>query len=176
MKWMRFYGVLLVLMLIFGFVSPGELNKRARKEVGKTFETENFNVESIIISDVENAELPIPITGQNFFRIINGDNLLGYAFYDQAPSKTAKFDYLVVFNAQLKVINTKVLVYREEYGGEIGSKRWLKQFLGKTGGDRVSVNSNIDVISGATISVNSMTKAMDNLLVTIGMLQDKNLL
>ncbi|SDQ57329.1 FMN-binding protein [Flagellimonas zhangzhouensis] len=176
MKWMQVCGFLLALLVLFGFENPNELNKRALKEVAKTFETESFTVESISVSDSENVNLSIQLTGQNFFRIISGDNLLGYAFFDQAPSKTAKFDYLVVFNAQLKVINTKVLVYREEYGGEIGSKRWLKQFLGKTGGDRVSVNSNIDVISGATISVNSMTKAMDNLLVTIGMLQDKNLL
>ncbi|WP_375325039.1 FMN-binding protein [Flagellimonas sp. GZD32] len=176
MKWIRFYGFLLVLMMFFGFVSPNELNKRARKEIGKTFETENFTADPISISAAENAELPVQITGQNLFQVKNGSDVLGYAFFDQAPSKTAKFDYLVVFDAQLKVVNTKVLVYREEYGGEIGSKRWLKQFIGKTGGDRVSVTSNIDVISGATISVNSMTKAMDNLLVTVGMLQDKNLL
>ncbi|GLU44127.1 FMN-binding protein [Allomuricauda sp. NBRC 101325] len=176
MKWMRVYGFFLALLLLFGFVNPNELNKRALKEVAKTFETESFTVESITFSDEQNVNLPIQITGQNFFRVKNAEILLGYAFFDQAPSKTAKFDYLVVFDAHLKVINTKVLVYREEYGGEIGSKRWLKQFLGKTGGNRVSVTSNIDVISGATISVNSMTKAMDNLLVTIGMLQDKNLL
>ena len=99
--------------------------------------------------------------------------MLGYAFVDQAPSKTAKFDYLVIFDSDLKIINSKVLIYREEYGGEIGSKRWLKQFLGKTGSDRVDTKKNIDAIAGATISVRSMTKSMDNLLQTIGILQAK---
>ena len=61
----------------------------------------------------------------NFFKLTNGDILLGYAFVDQAPSKTAKFDYLVVLDTELKVKHAKVLIYREEYGGEIGSKRRL---------------------------------------------------
>ncbi len=101
---------------------------------------------------------------------------MGYAFVDQAPSKTAEFDYLVIFDKELKVITSRVLVYREEYGGEIGSNRWLRQFEGKKGGDRVSPKTNIDAISGATISVRSMTRSMDNLLQTIGKLQERRVL
>ena len=101
---------------------------------------------------------------------------MGYAFVGNAPSKTAKFDYLVIFDRDLKVIHSKVLVYREDYGGEIGSKRWLKQFLGKTGNDRVSCENNIDAISGATISVRSMTLSMDKLFQTIGQLQENKFL
>ena len=82
----------------------------------------------------------------------------------------------ISINTELKVVHTKVLVYREEYGGEIGSKRWLKQFIGKTGGDRVNHETNIDGIAGATISVRSMTSAMDELLQTIGILQKNQVL
>jgi Na+-translocating ferredoxin:NAD+ oxidoreductase RnfG subunit len=102
--------------------------------------------------------------------------LLGYAFVDQAPSKTAKFDYLVIFNTNLEVVTSKVLVYREEYGGEIGSSRWLRQFNGLSGTDRVSPKTNIDAISGATISVRSMTRSVDNLLQTVGKLQENRVL
>jgi len=173
MKSVKSYSVFLILIVLYGFSVPKELSKRALKEVGKTFEVTDFATESIIVSNEINAQLPIKITGHNLYRVQMGTSHLGYAFIDEAPSKTAMFDYLVVFDHNLKIINTKVLVYREEYGGEIGSKRWLKQFLGKTGGDHVSVKENIDVISGATISVNSMTKAMDNLLTTIGILHEK---
>jgi len=31
----------------------------------------------------------------------------------------------------------KVLVYREDHGGEVASKRWLKQFSGKSKTDNL---------------------------------------
>ncbi len=163
--------LVLGLLALFAFSLPKGVNKRVLKEVEKTFEVSDFTLEPITVSDDLNGQLPVKISGENLYRIENSESLLGYAFVDEAPSKTAVFDYLVLFNQNVEVINTKVLVYREEYGGEIGSKRWLKQFLGMTGGDRVDSDTNIDVISGATISVNSMTKAMDNLFQTIGVLQ-----
>lgn len=173
MKRFTSYTLIIALFLLFGFSIPKEVSKRVLKEVKKTFEVSNFTMEPVQVPDGLNEELPIKISGKNLFRVIQDSGTIGYAFTDQAPSKTAKFDYLVVFDKDVKIVNTKVLVYREDYGGEIGSRRWLKQFLGKTGGDHVSVKTNIDVISGATISVNSMTKSMDSLLTTIGILQQK---
>jgi len=167
------YTLILALFLIVGFGIPKGVQKRVIKEVEKTFEVEDFTMDSIIVSNEVNEALPTKISGSNLYRVNHANSLLGYVFVDQAPSKTAKFDYLVVFNHELKVVNSKVLIYREDYGGEIGSKRWLKQFLGKTGGDRVNCETNIDAISGATISVRSMTKSMDNLLQTIGVLKEK---
>ncbi|MBO0322000.1 FMN-binding protein [Muricauda sp. CAU 1633] len=171
MKLGKSISLVLGFFVLLAFSLPKEVNKRVLKEVEKTFEVSDFTLEPITVSEELNAELPAKISGENLFRIQAGQSVLGYAFADQAPSKTAVFDYLVLFDENVEVIHTKVLVYREEYGGEIGSKRWLKQFLGKTGGDRVDSDTNIDVISGATISVNSMTKAMDNLFQTIGVLQ-----
>lgn len=146
------------------------------KEVEKVFDTTNYSFVPIIVSKAVNDLLPTKITTDNFFQIKQDKTLLGYAFVDQAPSKTAQFDYLVVFNPNLEIIHSKVLIYREEYGGEIGSKRWLEQFTGKTGKDRVSHETNIDGISGATISVRSMTNSMDNLLQSVGILQEKKML
>ncbi len=173
MKWFKSFTLFIALSFFFGFSIPKEVNKRVVKEVKKTFEVTDFTMEPVQVPDGLNKELPVKISGENLFRVSQNSTLLGYAFVDQAPSKTAMFDYLVVFDENVKIVNTKVMVYREDYGGEIGSRRWLKQFLGKTGGDHVSVKTNIDVISGATISVNSMTRSMDNLLATIGILQQK---
>jgi len=64
----------------------------------------------------------------------------------------------------------KVLIYREDYGGEIGSKRWLKQFVGKSLNDELNVGQNIKAISGATISVNAMTTAVNNVLKSVKIL------
>ncbi len=163
-------------LLLFGFGIPKNLYKKINKEVEAVFDVASVSYNTIDVSDELNKRLPTPITENNFYKVSSNKDFLGYVFTDQAPSKTAKFDYLVVFNSNLEVISSKVLLYREEYGGEIGSKRWLKQFLGKTGKDRVDSDSNIDGISGATISVRSMTSAIDNLLQTIGLLQDNKVL
>ena len=165
-------GVFLIASLIlFSFGLPKNVAKKVVKEVQKVFEIESFSMDAVDVPAALNEKLPVKLTVDNFFKLIQNDALLGYAFVDQAPSKTAKFDYLVVLDADLKVIHSKVIIYREEYGGEIGSKRWLKQFLGKTGGDRVDHETNIDGIAGATISVRSMTNAMDDLLQAIEILQ-----
>lgn len=167
-------GLTLVMcsLLFFGFGLPKNVQKKVKKEVVKLFEVTDFSMEAIAVDESLNAKLPTKITTDNLYTLSSGKDELGYLFVDQAPSKSAKFDYLVIFDRELKVIHSKVLIYREEYGGEIGSKRWLKQFLGKTGKDRVSHETNIDAISGATISVRSMTNSMDNLLQTIGILQE----
>ncbi len=162
---------LLLTFTLFGYGLPKTIQKKVQKEVMNVFDVATFSMEAVIVSESINTQLPSKITANNFYKLMDDNKLIGYAFIDKANSKTAKFDYLVLFNKDLKIVHSKVLVYREEYGGEIGSKRWLKQFLGKTGEDRVSEKTNIDAISGATISVRSMTKSMDNLLQTIGILQ-----
>lgn len=167
---------LLLSFLFYGFGLPENLQKKVDKEVEKIFEVKDYSLIPLEIPDEVNKSLPTKITRDNMFQLSIGGELLGYVFVDKAPSKTAAFDYLVLFDQELKVVHSKVLIYREEYGGEIGSNRWLKQFLGKSGKDRVSHETNIDAISGATISVRSMTRSMDNLLQTIGKLQEISIL
>lgn len=168
--------LLITSFLLYGFGLPKNVQKKLTKEVQKVFEIENFQMDVITISEELNAKLPVKISNDNFYRLKNADQLIGYAFVEQAPSKTANFDYLILFDEQLKIKHSKVLIYREEYGGEIGSKRWLKQFLGLSGADRVDHETNIDGIAGATISVRSMTNAIDDLLQTIGILQENKAL
>ena len=110
------------------------------------------------------------------FKIQDNGSLLGYAYIASAPSKTAEFDYMVLFDTNWIIIKSKVLIYREDYGNEIGSKRWLRQFNGKTATDNLRYGNNIDAISGATISARSMTIAMNKLLKSVGTLQENNIL
>ena len=102
--------------------------------------------------------------------------LLGYAYVSKAASKTDAFDYLVILDPQLIIKKAKVLIYREDYGGEIGSTRWLKQFIGKSQDDSLKYGDTISAISGATISVRSMTNAMNDLLQSIKILHKKEIL
>jgi len=154
------------------FIIPDKILKKADKVIAKFYETENFTKEFIEISSEINSETTSDFSNKNLFKIILEEKLLGYGYIGSAASKAADFDYLVLFDKDFIITKSKVLVYREEYGGEIGSKRWLKQFIGKSStSEELIYGENIVPISGATISVRSMTKAINNLLISIGKLQ-----
>ncbi len=68
------------------------------------------------------------------------------------------FDYMVCFDQAASVILVKVFNYQATHGHEVTAKGWLKQFVGHTSESRLEVGKNIDSISGATISVNGITK------------------
>lgn len=148
--------------------SPG---KKVEKEVEDVFELENPTYASVNVP--KGVKTPSKITSQNFFQINSNGELVGYVYQDKAPSKTAQFDYLVIFDENLTIVKTKVLVYREEYGGEIGSRRWLRQFTGKSSGDDMY---DVAAISGATISVRSMKNAVSDILETVGILRSHNVI
>ena len=93
-----------------------------------------------------------------FYSIKQNDIILGYFIVTQAPSKFHQFDYYIIFNNKADVLKVEVLCYRENYGGEICNKNWLKQFAGLETNNYVRYNRNINGISGATISVNSIKK------------------
>ncbi len=174
---LRYISILVLLsFLLMAFNVPKGIQKRIEKEIKETYQVETYNLNSVNISQDIASTLPADFANENFFKIETEGGLVGYAYLAQAPSKTAQFDYLVLLDKDLIIKRSKVLAYREEYGGEIGSKRWLKQFIGKTKEDSLRYGDNIDAISGATISVRSMTLAMNNFLKSIKILHSKQLI
>lgn len=165
---------LLFLFIFFSFSIPKKLIKKIDKEIKSSFNITSFSKELFIISDEINASLLVPFKEDNFYKISTNQNFIGYFYYGKAPSKTDEFDFLVIFDENLIIKKIKILAYREDYGMEIGSKRWLKQFNGLTKGDHVKYQKDIKAISGATISAKSMTKAVNDLLQSIAILQNKN--
>jgi len=169
--------IILVFALTFlSFSLPKKIQKKVDKEIMLAYQVETFAFNAFKIPETITKNLPSKFGVDNFFEIKSNTKIIGYAYIAKAPSKTAKFDYLVLLDQDLIVKKAKVLIYREEYGGEIGSKRWLKQFIGKTENDTLRYNDNIIAISGATISVRSMTNAMNDLLASIKILSEKGIL
>lgn len=173
---MKFSHILIAVFLLLFLSSalPKNIQKKVDKVIKNTYQVENFVLEAKIFDSEIVKTLPSEFTSDNFFEIKDADSLLGYAYVSKAPSKTDEFDYLILLNRNLIVEKAKVLIYREDYGGEIGSKRWLKQFIGKSPKDELMYQQNIVAISGATISVRSMTTAVNDLLKSLLILQSNN--
>jgi Na+-translocating ferredoxin:NAD+ oxidoreductase RnfG subunit len=170
-----FKTLLFLFGICFGLVSfsiPDKIEKKADKVISKFLDTENFQKKTIIISEALEGKTTSEFKNGNLFSITSEGKKIGYGYIGNAPSKTATFDYLVLFDTNFIITKSKVLIYREEYGGEIGSKRWLQQFEGESSkSSELKYNQEIIPISGATISVRSMTRAMNDLLQSIAILQ-----
>lgn len=81
------------------------------------------------------------------------------------------FDYVVFFDTDLTVLKMNVVDYPGDYGYEICGKNWLKQFIGYQG-SKLRYKSDIDGISGATISANSITSDIQDVHVYMTKLVD----
>ena len=170
--------ILLITLLVFissGFTVSKRIDVLIEKEVKSTFSISSYQKVNIQISTDINATLPQAIK-DNLFKISNGNSHVGYYYIGHGFGKTDYFDFIVIFDKNLIVSKVKVLIYREDHGGEVGSKRWLGQFIGKSKNDELAYLKNVSAISGATISVKSMTNEMNKLLKTIKILHTKQLL
>ena len=143
--------------------------KETRKAISATFPFETFSLEQ----KEQKLNTSTFLEAHSFFNIIFEDALKGYAIIATAPSKTDSFEYLLLFDLNLKIKKVKVLIYRENYGGEISSKRWLSQFIESPEDDSFVYGDNISAISGATISVKSITESINEVMVSLKRLESE---
>jgi Na+-translocating ferredoxin:NAD+ oxidoreductase RnfG subunit len=97
-----------------------------------------------------------------------GGRLVGYFVFDRVVGKHLFIDYAVALTPGGAVHKVEILQYRESYGGEIRSPSWLAQFVGKTGGSALKINSDIRNIAGATLSSAHVTEGVKRILAAYG--------
>lgn len=110
------------------------------------------------------------IVRQKFFRpevnlwvITDKDSSKYYAILDNVKGKSLPITFLTIFNSSSQVHYASIIKYREGYGGEVGNKKWLNQFINYTDSSIYKVGNDISGITGATISVHSVTKGIRKL-------------
>lgn len=170
----KIISIAVLILIASGFTVSKKVEALINKEITTTFSIESYTKKSLVVSAAINKTLPINMTEDNFYKIFNEEKLIGYYYVGQAFGKADYFDFIVIFDASLIVSKVSVLVYREDHGGEIGSKRWLKQFTGSATNKTLIYQKDIVGISGATISVKSMTNEVNKLLKTVNILHTKN--
>jgi hypothetical protein len=135
--------VILKILLLLSLFNWNVVGK-AEKHLGKYYDYD------VILSD------GYPFDDGKIYRMLNNTD---FVYIGKARSKFEAFDYMVLFDENKTIKLVRVLVYRENYGGEIGSKRWLRQFIGI---DKPKYM--VDAISGATISVHSIKTSINRLI------------
>lgn len=97
----------------------------------------------------------------------------GYGFVDDVKGKTQMITYLVGVQPDGKVRDVDVLAYRESQGGEIAYESFRKQYRNKTSSDKFLPGRNIKNISGATISVRSLSLGVQRVLSTFDVIKSR---
>jgi hypothetical protein len=96
-----------------------------------------------------------------------GAQIDGYALIQNTIGKHKPMTYMVGIDHTGHVMNVELLVFRESRGSEVRTKRFNVQYEGKTVLDPVRINKDIVNISGATMSVRSMTAGIKRVLVLV---------
>ena len=96
-----------------------------------------------------------------------GNHVDGYALVQNTIGKHKPMTYMVGIDSTGHVSDVELLIFRESRGSEIRQKRFNAQYEGKTVNDPVRINRDIINISGATMSVRSMSAGIKRVLVLV---------
>lgn len=155
----KFAPLAMILFMAFGYsrnISPAH-QKKMNKEIAILWPDSDVQMDEILLNEIQ-KEQASRIGIEKVYALSKNEEALGYLVYLFVPSKLDYFDIGLIYDEEARIKSMKVLAYREDHGGEVGSKRWLKQFIGLGEKDPISLNEDIQGISGATISCESATK------------------
>lgn len=96
-----------------------------------------------------------------------GDKIDGFAMLHNTIGKHKHMTYMVGVDSTGACSDVELLVFREARGSEVGRKRFNVQYEGKTVLDPIRINKDIINISGATMSVRSISAGVKRVLVLI---------
>jgi len=96
-----------------------------------------------------------------------GGQIDGYALVQNTIGKHKPMTYMVGVDNKGYVSDIELLIFRESRGSEVRQKRFNAQYEGKSVLDPVRINKDIINISGATMSVRSMSAGIKRALVLV---------
>ena len=108
-----------------------------------------------------------------YWNISIKDSTIAYAFLDNVKGKSMPITFMVILDRRGNILHSNIIKYREGYGGEVGNERWLAQFNNYNPDSTYKIGKDIDAISGATISVNSVTKGIQKIVLLYPFVKDK---
>ena len=135
-------------------------SERIRKEILKLIPEKKLHVE-------ERIGWKFPEDSFEVYVGETGKQIDGYALIQNTIGKHKPMTYMVGIDHTGHVSNVELLVFREARGSEVRTKRFNVQYEGKTVADPVRLNKDIINISGATMSVRSMTAGIKRVLVLV---------
>ncbi len=101
-----------------------------------------------------------------------GDRRLGRAIEVEEIGKHRAITLVIGIDPELRVAGVAVMVYREAYGGEIRTRRFLDQYRGKGETDPLMPSRDIRNITGATLSARAVGRAVKKAIAVLEVIGD----
>ena len=101
---------------------------------------------------------------QQVWQAMSKGRMIGWFFVDQVIGKHELITYALGINADGSVRQVQVVEYLEVYGSQVRYPQWRDQFVGKTVNSPLRIDSDIDNITGATLSARHLTDGIRRLL------------
>lgn len=111
------------------------------------------------ISGVKVRMLDVPV-----WQVSEDGKPTGFFFVDEVYGKHEFITYAVALDADGRVRQIEILDYRETYGYQVREPAWRAQFVGKTLADPLKLETDIQNISGATLSCRHVTEGVKRVL------------
>lgn len=167
----KLFIVVLCLLFIFSInIFAQEIKKRTETIIKESFELDvnfafmKYKIPSNAKRKIENS------VQQKFFKeiiyiykISFQDTVIAFGFLDNVIGKSMPITFFVLVDVEGNIISTNIIKYREPYGGAVSNENWNEQFIGKNSNSDFTVGESVNSISGATISVNSVTKGIEKI-------------
>ena len=129
------------------------------------FETQDLRPTAEQTAAIEKlSSVKIPKRPYRLWIARQGKTVLGVLIIDQVFTKHDLVDYAVALSPAGRILQVEILEYREKFGSDIRSPKWLAQFAGKTAASPLTLNEDIYNISGATISCRHVTEGVKRVL------------
>ena len=169
-----------ILIILTSFLAVGDIKIACEEHLFNLYpEDTDFSMHILLLDKQVKKKVENKVK-QKFFNdklyywnITKGDSTMAYAFLDNVIGKSMPITFLVILNMNGNIINTNVIKYREAYGGEVGNTGWLQQFYTRNNNSSYKIGKDIDGISGATISVKSMSKGIQKISVLFPLIRSQ---
>lgn len=155
----KLVSILICLMAcVFLQGQAGTLTRMEKKEAARIFSDE-LEINYVDLSGHMPTGDSLLKKDDRVYTLEQEGTVVGYMLGTSAKGRYDKFDYAVFYSPEMEVLGVKVTVYRSTHGAAICQKKWLGQFKGYAGED-LTIGKEIDAISGASISAQSMVDDM----------------
>ncbi|UNC91098.1 FMN-binding protein [Candidatus Contubernalis alkaliaceticus] len=157
-------ALIMVPLAIYAATSTGLLSAK---------DTEQEEVPAFLYAYVPDADRfeSLEINGKTFYKALNGGREIAYIMLDsRGPGYGGDVRVNVTADTEGNVIAVEVTGHTETpgLGDKIEEQSWLAQFIGKGINDPISIGTDIDNISGATVSCRAVAAAVRDALDEIG--------
>ena len=135
-------------------------------------QAQSFAAQTMLLTPVQRnhieqaANVKVRDAKLNAWEVLGPNGRQGWLLIDEVLGKHDLITYAVALNAQGTILGIEIMTYRETYGGQINDARWRDQFKGKTTKDALKIETDIQNISGATLSCQHVTDGVRRLVST----------